>query len=218
MDLNKDNRNVYTVDVESYSEYMNKNWKKPTDFLSSFIKILLLVLLLVLGYFFYKIVKADLTFSEVFNKQQFLSTYSLFNRGENPKNEVIKEDYVEVLAQNISTNREEAKKTVVLTVSKKNDELVSSKKEVEIEEVGVVVTELSLEEPPSLVADEVKTIEEPIQKKVIEEKKEEIKVKSVESVIVETIASEILTDKEEAKSNVLTKTYLDRMAEELNSF
>ena len=217
MDLNKDNRNVYTVDVESYSEYMNENWKKPTDFLSSFIKILLLVLLVVVGYFFYKIVKADLTFSEVFNKQQFLSTYSLFNTDEKSKNEVIKEDYVEVLAQNISTNREEAKKTVVLTVSKKHDELVSSKKEeVEIEEVAAVVTELSLEEPPSLVADEVKTIEEPIQK-VIEEKKEELEVKSVEPVIVETIASEILTHKEEAKSNVLTETYLDRMVEELNS-
>ena len=208
MDLNKDNRNVYTVDAESYSEYMHENWEKPTDFLSSFIKILLLVLLLVLGYFFYKIVKADLSFSEVFNKQEFLSTYSLFNTDEKSKEIAIKEDYVEVLA----------KKTVVLLVSKKHDELVSSKKEeVEIEKVAaVVVTELSLEEPPSLVEDEVKTIE-PIQK-VIEEKKEEIKVKSVEPVMVEMIPSEILTHKEEAKSNVLTETYLDRMVEELNSF
>jgi len=208
MDLNKDNKDIYTIDAESYSEYMYENWEKPTDFLSSFIKILLLVLLLVLGYFFYKIVKADLSFSEVFNKQELLSTYSLFNTDEKSKEIAIKEDYVEVLA----------KKTVVLLVSKKHDELVSSKKEeVEIEKVAaVVVTELSLEEPPSLVEDEVKTIE-PIQK-VIEEKKEEIKVKSVEPVMVEMIPSEILTHKEEAKSNVLTETYLDRMVEELNSF
>jgi hypothetical protein len=42
MDLNKDNRDIYTIDSESYSEYMQDNWKKPTDFLSSFIKIDLL--------------------------------------------------------------------------------------------------------------------------------------------------------------------------------
>ena len=94
MDLNKDNRNVYSVDVESYSEYMHENWKKPTDFLSSFIKILLLVLLLVLGYFFYKIVEADLTFSEVFNKEEFLSTYSLFYTDEKSKEIAIEEDYI----------------------------------------------------------------------------------------------------------------------------
>jgi hypothetical protein len=214
MDLNKDNRNIYTVDAETYSEYMHDNWEKPTDFLSSSIKILLVVLLLVVGYFFYKIVKADLSFAEVFNKKELIATYSFFKSDEEPKY-IEKEDYIEVLAKNISTDLEEPKK-VVLSVTKKYDEPIVVKKEIEKKEevkiekvVEVVVAEVILEEPPSLVEDEVKTTE------VIVSKVNKL----VEKVIIEK--EEIVTNKvmalEKRTSRVLTETYLDRMVEELNS-
>ena len=219
MDLNKDKRNIYTVDAESYSEYMNENWKKPTDFLSSFIKILLVILLLVISYFFYKIVKADLSFSEVFNKQELLSTYSLFESNE-PSKDIEKEDYVEVLAKNMPKDLEEFEK-VVLSANRKHDEpVVLKKEELKIEKLpAVVVAEVILEEPPSLVEHEVKTTEVVLSKvnEFVEKVREEIVVAEVESNVVEVTSSKVVALKEKTPSTVLSETYLDRMVAELNS-
>jgi len=214
MDLNKDNRNVYTVDAESYSEYMHENWKKPTDFLSSLIKILLVILLLVIAYFSYRIIKDDLSFSEVFNKKELLSAYSLFDSDEKSK-EIVKEDYVEVLAKSTTTDLEQLEKVL----------LIEKKEEVEAEKiVAVVLEKLVEEESLSPLKEEVKSIDpieqitEKIEVKPVEvEVKKEIIVKKVINNAVKVETLEVMTLKEEDQSKILTETYLDRMIEELNS-
>ena len=218
MDLNKDKRNIYTVDAETYSEYMHDNWKKPTDFLSSFIKILLLILVLVVSYFFYKIVKADLSFTEVFNKKELIATYEFFNANNKPEY-VEQEDYVEVLAKKTPTDLEEAKKTVVLAVTKEYDvPVVEKKEEVEIEKVeAVVVVEVILEEPPSLVEEEVKVTEVEVSKVSELVVKEEIVAVPVVKNVVEVATNKVMALEEETTPKVLTESYLDKMVEELNS-
>lgn len=142
MDLNKDNKNIYTVDAESYAEYMHENEEKPTNILNSSIKILLLILLLVLTYFFYKILKDDLSFSQVFNKKELVSTYALLK-----SDDTSKDTYVEVLAKDVSTDTVKAKKVEkekVETIKKVETTKIIEpiKKTVEdkkVEEVKVVV-------------------------------------------------------------------------------
>lgn len=169
MELNKDKQNIYTVDVESYSEYMHENWKKPTNYLNSLIKLLLVILLLVLAYFFYKIVKADLSFSEVFNKQELLSTYRIFDNDREIYIE--KEGYVEVLAKQMSTDVEKTKE-VVLSVSRQYDELILE-----------------------------------------ESQKEEV----ISVVAVEIIPSKASVKENTSSETTLSKSYLERMTEALNS-
>ena len=155
MNLKKDNQDIYTIDSKSYSEYMQENWEKPKDFLSSFIKFLLFILLLVMAYFFYKVVKADLSFSEVFNKQELLSTYELFDN-DGKQIDIEKENYVEVLAKNISTDVVKFQKTVVLGATQKHDEFIVEKKEKKI--VESLSDEMRLSETYlDLIAKEMKT-------------------------------------------------------------
>ena len=156
MDLNKDNRDIYTIDSESYSEYMQDNWKKPKDLLTSFIKILFIILLVVMGYFFYKIVKADLSFSEVFNKKKLLATYKFFNANDKPLY-IKEEDYVEALAVISPIEIQENKKTVVLAVSKNYDEPV----------VEVKIKEESSRQEEKVLEAIVEKVEEPKVKKEI---------------------------------------------------
>ena len=213
MDLNKDNRNVYTVDAESYSEYMHDNWEKPTDFLSSFIKILLVILLLVIAYFSYRIIKDDLSFSEVFNKKELLSAYSLFDSDEKSK-EIVKEDYVEVLAQSTTTDLEQPKKIPLI-----------KKEEVEVEKIEAIVLDKVVEvEQLSALKEEVKSIEpieqitEKIEVKPVEvEVQKEIIVEEVIADVVKVETIEVKTLEEKQQSNILTESYLDRMVEELSS-
>jgi len=102
MDLNKDNRDVYTIDSESYSMYMKENRKKPRDLLGFIIQFLVVILLFVLVYLFFNILKNDLTFSEVFNKKELLSTYESL-MGSDEKTSANHENHREVLAKKIAT-------------------------------------------------------------------------------------------------------------------
>ena len=125
MDLNKDDQNIYTVDSESYKEYVREDTQESRDFLGSFIKLLLLILLLIITYFFYKIVKADLSFSEVFNKQELFATYKAISNDE--PIHIEEKDTVGVLIE----------KMAVLPVSNKYDESTLGEKEEVGEEMRV---------------------------------------------------------------------------------
>jgi hypothetical protein len=179
---------------------MQDNWKEPSDLLGTFIKFLLLLLFLVLSYFFYKIVKADLSFSEVFNKKELLSAYKLFDN--NDKEIYIeKEDYIEVLAKNIPTELEEQTQTAVLSAFKIREEPAVSKKEIETKKIEIVNT-IIVEE--IIAQEKVVVSEKPQEVQIIEEVKKEIVVESV-------------TNKEASEETTLSKTYLDSITRELNS-
>jgi len=188
MDLNKDNRNVYTVDPEVYSEYMHENIKKPSSTLNSIVKILLLILFIVLGGFYYKILKEDLSFSEVFNKKEFFSIYSFLDRSEETTKSVLMENNIEVLAQEKVIVKE--KESSLLKEEESKEEKVIVKKEEPIEEKHtIVLREEVKKELPVIEKLEVSNIE--VVQKVIEEN---------------TPASDIISD-----------SYLDKMVDELNS-
>ena len=191
MDLNKDNKNVYTVDPEVYSEYMHENIKKPSSTLNSIVKILLLILLIVLGGFYYKILKEDLSFSEVFNKKEFFSIYSFLDKSEQTTKSVLMENNIEVLAQEKVIVKE--KKTESSLV-KKEEEVIVKKEEPVVEKTTIVLTEEVKKELPVIEKVEVSNIE--VVQKVIEQK---------------TPASNTPT------SDILSDSYLDKMVEELNS-
>jgi hypothetical protein len=112
MNLNKDNQNIYTIESENYIQYMHEQEQEQKSLLTTVIKFLLLTLFLLVSYFLYQVVKSDLSFSEVFNKQELLSNYEKFKNRINVDNNIPKyseqKAYVEVLA----------KKTAVLSVTK----------------------------------------------------------------------------------------------------
>lgn len=101
MDLNKDNKNIYTINSENYTGYMQENKKKPKDLLNSVIKVLLFILLLVVSYFFYKILKPNFSFFEIFNKKELVSTDEEFENVDG---------YIKELVVTIPTKVEEPKK------------------------------------------------------------------------------------------------------------
>ena len=207
MDLNKDNRDVYTIDSESYSEYMQENRKEPRDLLTTLIQFLILILLLVLVYFFFNILKNDLTFSEVFNKKELISTYESLEESydEVPTKT---EKYREVLAKKISTEKKapvestpnkiavmREKKSIESMVVKKAKPVIINveKKEETVVSVEKIVVAKEVSKP-------VKTIE-----------KLEVK-KRVKSEPVKVIENGEVPEESE-----LTESYLDRMVAELNS-
>ena len=196
MDLNKDNRNVYTVDPEVYSEYMHENIKKPSSTLNSIVKILLLILLIVLGGFYYKILKEDLSFSEVFNKKEFFSIYSFLDRSEETTKSVLMENNIEVLAQEkvIVKEKKTESSLVIKEEEVKKEEVIVKKEEPVVEKTTIVLTEEVKKELPVIEKVEVSHIE--VVQKVIEQK---------------TPASNTPT------SDILSDSYLDKMVEELNS-
>ena len=112
MNLNKDNQNIYTIESENYIQYMHEQEQQKKSILTTVIKFLLLMLLLIVSYFLYQVSKSNLSFSEVFNKQELLSSYKNFksrvNTNNKPHKYIEKKAYVEVLA----------KKTAVLSVTK----------------------------------------------------------------------------------------------------
>jgi len=207
MDLNKDNRDVYTIDSESYSEYMQENRKEPRHLLTTLIQFLILILLLVLVYFFFNILKNDLTFSEVFNKKELISTYESLEESydEVPTKT---EKYREVLAKKISTEKKapvestpnkiavmREKKSIESMVVKKAKPVIINveKKEETVVSVEKIVVAKEVPKP-------VKTIE-----------KVEVK-KRVKSEPVKVIENGEVPEESE-----LTESYLDRMVAELNS-
>ena len=203
MDLNKDNRDVYTIDSESYSEYMQENRKKPRDLLSTVIQFLIVILLIVLVYFFFNILKNDLAFSEVFNKKELFSTYeSLMDSDE--KASVENENYSEVLAEKIAMVVEEKPREDRLIIEQ--DDAIAKKVE-EKEETNVVVvpvTKVVIKETKPTIKIELASIakEEPTPLKIVK---------------VEAKPVEVIENIEVPEETELTENYLDRMVAELNS-
>ena len=190
MDLNKDNRNVYTVDPEVYSEYMHENIKKPSSTLNSIVKILLLILLIVLGGFYYKILKEDLSFSEVFNKKEFFSIYSFLDKSEQTTKSVLMENNIEVLAQEkVIVKEKEIESSLLKEEEAKEEKVIIKKEEPIVEKHTIALREEVKKELPVIEKVEVSNIE--VVQKVIEEN---------------TPASDIISD-----------SYLDKMVDELNS-
>jgi len=233
MDLNKDNRDVYTIDSESYSMYMKENRKKPRDLLSTIIQFLIVILLFILVYLFFNILKNDLTFSEVFNKKELLSTYeSLMDSDE--KTSVNTENYREVLAKKIATVSE-AKPTEHHTIVVAEEKLVTkSVEKKEVPKIALIVSKVATKkiEPIAKVASEPIVQEHEAEEVVSAEKvvaiekvlvvEEEPKpLKSIETVevkeIVEAEPSDVIETAEVPKEEgELTESYLDRMVAELN--
>ena len=193
MDLIKDNKNIYTVDSENYAEYMHDNWKKPRDILTTFIKLLLLILLFIVSYFFYNMLKEDLSFSEVFNKKELLSTYKLFYNDNEEKYVEKKENSVHILAKDISEKIEEPTKTALLSSTQKYTEPM-------LDDVVNRVNEVMLKEKVIVVEKKVVVLEKPKLVKIIE-------VVRKEKIVKQDVSEEI----------VFSENYLDLMAEALNS-
>jgi len=207
MDLNKDNRDVYTIDSESYSEYMQENRKEPRDLLTTLIQFLILILLLVLVYFFFNILKNDLTFSEVFNKKELISTYESLEESydEVPTKT---EKYREVLAKKIST---EKKAPVESTPNK--IAVMREKKSIEsmvVEKAKPVIINVEKKEETVVSVEKIVVAKE-VPKPVKTIEKVEVK-KRVKSEPVKVIENGEVPEESE-----LTESYLDRMVAELNS-
>ena len=195
MDLNKDNKNVYTVDPEVYSEYMHENIKKPSSTLNSIVKILLLILLIVLGGFYYKILKEDLSFSEVFNKKEFFSIYSFLDRSEQTTKSVLMENNIEVLAQEkVIVKEKEIESSLLKEEEAKEEKVIIKKEEPIVEKHTIALREEVKKELPVIEKVEVSNIE--VVQKVIEQN----------SPASHTPTSDIISD-----------SYLDKMVDELNS-
>jgi len=207
MDLNKDNRDVYTIDSESYSEYMQENRKEPRDLLTTLIQFLILILLLVLVYFFFNILKNDLTFSEVFNKKELISTYESLEESydEVPTKT---EKYREVLAKKIST---EKKAPVESTPNK--IAVMREKKSIEsmvVEKAKPVIINVEKKEETVVSVEKIvvaKEVSKPV--KTIEKLEVKKRVKSEPVKVIE--------NGEVPEESELTESYLDRMVAELNS-
>ncbi|RUM70348.1 MAG: hypothetical protein DSZ09_04505 [Sulfurovum sp.] len=207
MDLNKDNRDVYTIDSESYSEYMQENRKEPRDLLTTLIQFLILILLLVLVYFFFNILKNDLTFSEVFNKKELISTYESLEESydEVPTKT---EKYREVLAKKITT---EKKAPVESTPNK--IAVMREKKSIEsmvVEKAKPVIINVEKKEETVVSVEKIVVAKE-VPKPVKTIEKVEVK-KRVKSEPVKVIENGEVPEESE-----LTESYLDRMVAELNS-
>jgi len=222
MDLNKDNRDVYTIDSESYSEYMKENSEKPRDLLGIIIQFLIVILLIVLVYLFFNILKNDLTFSEVFNKKEVLSMYeSLVDNHDEVQ--VDSEEYREVLAKKIATEKKNNQQIVSeKTISKE----ATPPKIVVVEKVKPIIKNVEKKEEPS--TEELKSTVQEKRKtevitveKVIVVKEEPKPLERIEKVEVKKIVKsepvEVIENGEVPEEGELTESYLDRMVAELNS-
>jgi len=216
MDLNKDNRDIYTIDSESYSEYMKEKVSKPRDLLSFIIQILIVILLFVLVYLFFNILKNDLTFSEVFNKKELLSAYESL---------VDSDDEIHVVMDNESEKVPEkmsSKKIVIISEKKPLEKVaVTEKKQPVIKEIEktkeskevVLIT-------PTVVKKEKPMVKKPkVEEVIVQEKEIVVKEdsKPVAIIKVETKPVEVIKKKKIENESELTESYLDRMVAELNS-
>jgi len=206
MDLNKDNRDVYTIDSENYSIYMEKDRKKPRDLLGFLIQFLIVILLFVVVYFFFNILKNDLSFSEVFNKKELLLTYESLI-GSNEKSSLEKETYPEAMV----TEKKSIEAKEILLESKlpiKNLE----KKEVAKVETVVKHKVVTTKSEPTISIKEIIVEKITPKEKVVVVKEEPTPLKRIEKVEVKKAVV-----KEEPEEGELTESYLDRMVAELNS-
>jgi len=204
MDLNKDNRDIYTIDSESYSEYMKEKVSKPRDLLSFIIQILIVILLFVLVYLFFNILKNDLTFSEVFNRKELLSTYESLVESDDEIHVVV-DDKLEKVPEKTTPKKiaivSEEKPLKKVAVTEKEQQPVIKNREVTKEVVVVTPTVI---EKAEVMVKKPKVEEVIVQEKEIIVKEDSKPLKVVEKKKIE--------DESE-----LTESYLDRMVAELNS-
>jgi len=221
MDLNKDNRDIYTIDSESYSEYMRENIKEPRDLLSAIIQLLIVILLFVLVYLFFNILKNDLTFSEVFNKKELLSTYESLVESDDDDLRVVMDEEVEKVSNKIaiksttpkSNEMASEKKEAVSVVTKRDKPIIKKVEKIEKPKVAVVIPPTVVKKvEPVVVASKIEKIS--VQEKVIKVKE---KPMPVETVAVKEKAVEVIKKREVSDETELTESYLDRMVAELNS-
>jgi len=242
MDLNKDNRDVYTIDSESYSEYMEETRKKPRNLLGTIIQFLIVILLLVLVYFFFNILKNDLTFSEVFNKKELLATYESLvgsqkdiqiETEENSKvlvkETVPKQKIQQTISEKITSAEPTPHKVAVMTEQKVIKNIAVEEK---AKPVIKSIEKVKKEEPSKIEVTSIKVESTPIEKgnreeKIVTEEKVVVvkevpkPVKTIEKVEVKKrVKSEpvkVIENGEVPEEGELTESYLDRMVAELNS-
>jgi len=216
MDLNKDNRDIYTIDSESYSEYMKEKVSEPRDLLSFIIQILIVILLFVLVYLFFNILKNDLTFSEVFNKKELLSAYESL---------VDSDDEIHVVMDNESEKVPEkmsSKKIVIISEKKPLEKVaVTEKKQPVIKEIEKTKESKEVEVVTlTVVKKEKPMVKKPkVEEVIVQEKEIVVKehFKPVAIIKVETKPVEVIKKKKIEDESELTENYLDRMVAELNS-
>jgi len=197
MNLNKDNRDIYTIDSESYSMYMKENREESRDSLGFIIQLLIVILLFVLVYFFFNILKNNLTFSEVFNKKELLTTYeSLVDSDDEIK--VVLEDEGEIVPKKAVLSTEKKSTTASIEQDKSLIQKVETREEAK---VAVTVTQVVTKKIGPMVKIP-KIVEEP---------------KPVKIIKVEAKAIELIKKKKLSEGTELTDNYLERMTEELNS-
>jgi len=244
MDLNKDNRDVYTIDSESYSEYMEETRKKPRNLLGTIIQFLIVILLLVLVYFFFNILKNDLSFSEVFNKKELLATYESLVGSQNEiqieteenskvlvKEIAPKPKIQQTISEKITSEEPTPHKIAVVTEQKVIENIALEEK---AKPVIKSIEKVEKEEPSKIAVTSIKVESIPIEKEnredkiVTEEKVVVVKevpkpLKTIEKVEVKKIVKveakpvEVVENAEVAEESELTDSYLDRMVAELNS-
>lgn len=211
MDLNKDNRDIYTIDAESYTQQRKQHKEEPRSLLSFLINLLLFILAIVISFFLYNIIKNKYTLNDVLNKEKILNTFHISTEPTKAKEEV---DDMEALAQQIVTSMDLEKSTQ--TVESVETVNPAKKKEttIVVEEKPKVSKIESVERKPKII-ETVKVVNQekkPLlqeEKNVKEEKivKEEIAV-TKEIVVKEEVAPIVVTPQvkeEEEKKKELVK-------------
>ncbi len=191
MDLNKDNKDVYTIDAKSYTQARKKNEIESSNRLSFLINLLLAILAVVISFFLYNIIKNGYTLNDVFNKERLTQTFKI---ADDSKVLVKKNDNMETLAKEIITKMELPKEKSIAKI--------------EVKKVETPKVESVVHKP--LPPKEIKVVEE----KVSEEKV--IEVKKVEPVIVKTKKAESSTT-DSTTDDLLSSEYLKKMQEEMNN-
>ncbi len=203
MDLNKDNKDVYTIDAESYTQARKKNEIESPSRLSFLINLLLAVLAVVISFFLYNIIKNGYTLNDVFNKERLTQTFSI---ADDSKERVKENDNMETLAKEIITKMELPKEKSIAKVDVKK---------VETPKIESVIHKTLPPKEIETIKEESITVVAP----KVEEKPKEIKVvevKKVEPVIVKTKKAESSTT-DSTTDDLLSSEYLKKMQEEMNN-
>ncbi len=200
MDLNKDSKDIYTIDAESYTQQRKDYPRESNNLLSFLINILLFLLAVVISFFLYQITKNNYSFDDVLNKEKIMATFN-FSSDEKDKqtvHTVIKEPMV----------KESAKPIKIEVVEKVVKEMVPKKETVKEKE--------TIKEKETVKEETI------IKKETVPEIKKEIVVKKVE-VLKEEKKTEpkvtIITpkkEKEKVEEDVLSTEYLNEMTKAMN--
>lgn len=206
MDLNKDSKDIYTIDAESYTQQRKDYPRESNNLLSFLINILLFLLAVVISFFLYQITKNNYSFDDVLNKEKIMATFN-FSSDEKDKQTadiVIKEPMV----------KESAKPIKIEVVEKVVKEMVAKKET--LKEKETIVKKETIKEKETVKEETI------VKKETVPEIKKEIVVKKVE-VLKEEKKTEpkvtIITpkkEKEKVEEDVLSTEYLNEMTKAMN--